>query len=174
MKKLLIVCLVGFALLFGINWIQENKTPKQTQVYSLSDYAYSELEDRTIYKADDMTVVDSFAQKTHTVNGKVTNITEYYLVTYRDKNDRLVAGALSVDDDDSISFRLSMYASDDSQNIGDCVLNDYIKTKKNTNSELTQYYEDAIDKYGPILGEYLARSPWMFEYHCSSSTNPLK
>lgn len=174
MKKLLICCLVGFALLFGINWIQDSTAPKQTQVFSLSDYAYSELEERIIYKADNMTVVDRFAQQTRTTNGRVTGKTDYYLVTYRDKNDRLVAAILSVDDDDGIYLSLSLYANDEKQNIGDRVLNGYIKTRSNTNAKLTQYFNEAIDKYGPVLNEYLVSPQWMLEYRCGPNSDPLK
>lgn len=174
MKKILISCLVVVALVFGVDWIQKSTAPKQTQVYSLSDYAYTELEEKIIYKVEDLIVVDSFAQNKHTVNGKVTNTTDYYLVIFRDKNDCLVAAALSVDDDDSIYFPISRYAADDSQSIGDYVVNGYVKTQKNANTKLTQYYEEAIDKYGPVLGENMFSSQWILEYHCDALEDPLK
>lgn len=174
MKKLLIYCAAFIALLFCINWIQESKMPKQTQVYSLSDYAYTDLEERTIYKVNDLMVVDLFAHNKQTVNGKVTNTTDYYLVIFRDRNDRLVAAALSVDDDDSIYSSLSWYAADESQNIGDYVVNGYVKTQKNSNTKLTQYFDEAIDKYGPVLDEYFVKSQYMLQYHCGAYENPLK
>lgn len=79
-------------------------------------------------------------------------------MTYRDKNDRLVV-VLEVDDDDEISSRLSAYHNDDSQNIGDCHLNGYVKTGRtlaSMSSDLKGYYNKALDNYGPALGEYIA------------------
>lgn len=173
-KKVLISCLAVLALILAVRRIQSDKTPKQTQVYSLSDYAYTELEGSTVYRADDMVVVDSYARNRHTVNGKVTNTTMYYLVLFYDKNDRPVVAGLSVDDDDSIYTALLQYSLDDDQLIGDYVLNGYVKTSKNTNTELTQYFNEAIDQYGPVLDEYLVSPEWMLVYHCGALEDPLK
>ncbi len=173
MKKGIIVCLVVLAVIV----IALNAEPKQTEVHSLADYAYSELESGTIYRADDLLIISSFAYNTHKVNNVITNVTDYYLMTYRDKNDRLVMAVLKVDDDDEISSRLSLYNNDDSQNIGDCILNGYVKTGgklENLDTKLKKYYNDAVDYYGPILEEYFTAPEYIFTYHCNAYTDPLK
>ncbi len=168
MKKILIYGLVVLALILGVNLIQENSAPKQTQVFSLSDYAYSELEESTIYKANELTVVDMFAQNTHKVNGIATNTTDFYLVTFRDEDDRLVTAILSVDDDDDIYNRLSFYTIDERQGIGDCVVRGYVKTKNNSNPKLTQYFDEALDEYVDLLGENLVSPQWILVYQGTS------
>lgn len=65
MKKVLIGLLIIVALVVGINLFEDNAQPKQTQVYNLSDYAYTELENGTIYRADDLVVVDKFAERAY-------------------------------------------------------------------------------------------------------------
>lgn len=96
------------------------------------------------------------------------------MVIFRDKSDRLSAAMLAVEDDDDIHFQLFWYVMDESQNIGDCVLDGYVKTVKNTNTELAQYFEEALNEYGPVLDEYIARPQWMFKYHCNALEDPLK
>lgn len=174
MKKVLIGLLIIVALVVGINLFEDNAQPKQTQVYSLSDYAYTELENGIIYRAEDLMVVDTFAKQEHKVNGKVTATTDYYVVIFWDKNDQLTAAMLSVEDDDDIHSKLFRYVIDETQSIGDCVLDGYVKTVKNTNTELTQYFEESLSEYGAVLDKFIARPQWMFKYHCNALEDPLK
>lgn len=172
-KKGIIVCLVVLAVIV----IALNAEPGQTEVHSLADYAYSELESSTIYRADDVTIIDAFAVRTESRYDVTTNVIDYYLMAYRDKNDRLVMAVLKVDDDDEIFSRLSLYSKDDSQNIGDCILNGYVKTGgklANLDTKLKKYYNDAVDYYGPILEEYFTAPEYLFTYHCNAYTDPLK
>lgn len=173
MKKGIICCLVVLAVIV----IALNAAPKQTEVHSLTDYAYSELESGTIYRADDLLVVDIFAERTESKNGRTTNVINYYLTAFHDKDDRLVVAVLSVDDDDDVFFRLSDYAYDDSQEIGDYYLNGYVKTGSTMASmsgELKKYYNEALDAYGPAMGTYTVTPEYILRYYCNASTDPLK
>jgi len=172
-KKVVIGCLVAVAVII----IALNAEPKQTEVHSLSDYAYSELENGMIYRADDVVIIDAFAVTKESKYDVTTNVIDNYLMAFRDKNDRLVVAILKVDDDDEIFSRLSAYHNDASQDIGDCLLTGYIKTEgkqENLRSELKNHYNKAIDYYGPILEEYFATSEYVFTYHCNALTDPLK
>lgn len=170
-KKIVVAILAIFVLLAGYGLYQKSAAPKQTEVFGLSDYAYSELESGKFYRMDDVTVVDNFAKQTQKVDGKVTSTTAYYLVTYRDTENRLVAAPLAVEDKDSISYMLYAYASDYSQNIGDCCINGYVKTHGLISSDLRQYFDEAVDKYGLALEEYLVKTDYLLDY--DGGTNPL-
>lgn len=171
-KKTIIGCLAVLALILLAYCAASN----QTGIQGLSGYAYTELESGVIYQADDLTVVSRLAANTHEVNDAAKNVADYYLAFFHDRNDCLVAAILSVDDSDDIYARLSDDMMDENRNIGDCLVNGYVKTGSSLTSvsnELKKYYHEALDSYGPVLGEYSASLEYMLVYYCNGYSDPL-
>lgn len=156
---------------------QESK-PKQTQVHDLSTLSYSQLESGMIYKASELVVVDSYANKTS--NGKIT--VRYYLAVFYDCNGQLMAVSMPIYGSDDVNYQLLRYAESDTQGIGDCILNCYVKTTRRTagtgnsgdNNELERYFMESVDTYSEVLGENLIPLEWAFTYHCGNAEDPLK
>ncbi len=168
-EKIIISCLALLALMILVYCVTSN----QTGIHSLSDYACTELESNTIYKADDLTVVSRFAVNTREAGA---NVTDYYLTVFHDRNDCPVAAVLSVDDNDDIYARLSEYILGKDQNIGDCFVRGYVKTGgslANLNYELRKYYNEALAAYGNALGEPVASLEYMLVYYCNGYSDPL-
>lgn len=152
-KNIMPICiLVVIVLLLVVIWMKDNVRPDPAQVSSLSDCAYSELKDSTYYNANEVMVVDHFATSLN--NG---NNTAYYLVTFRDADDRLVAAILSVDNDNDI------YGSIINNSRG-YVVNGYVKTWYSGNAELTQYFHEALKQYADILNEDPVSPQWILAY----------
>lgn len=165
----IIGCLTFFALMILVYCVASD----QTGIHSLSDYAYTELESGTIYKADDLTVVSRFAVNTREAGA---NVTDYYLTVFHDRNDCPVAAVLSVDGNDDVYTRLSEYILEEDQNIGDCFVRGYVKTGgslANLNYELRKDYNEALAAYGNALGEPVASLEYMLVYYCNGYSDPL-
>lgn len=168
MKKITIAALVILLLLSAAGCT--NKT-KQTQVYDVDSLSYTELESGMIYKASELVIVDSFAYQTY--NNK-TNVC-YYLAVFYDSNGRLVAVNMPVYGSDDIYYELMNYSEDDSQVIGDCIVNCYVKasTYVSDKDEVDQYFQEAIATYSEVLGENMIPLDCAFYYHCGSTEDPL-
>lgn len=174
MKKWIIGALMAVLLCQIAYRIGEDATPAQTVVYGLSDVSYTQMESGNIYKASDLTVVDSYA---YSYYGDKTTV-EYYLVVFRDGNGRLVAASMPVYASDEIYPKLSYYDSNENARIGECVLDCYVKVvrfyESNGNlDELKGYFAEAVSEYGAVLGETLFPLEWELKYYCSIEENPL-
>lgn len=168
----IIGCLTFFALIILVCCVN----PSQTGIHGLSDYAYTELECNTIYKADDLTVVSRLAANIHGVDDPAASATDYYLAFFHDRNDCPVAAVLLVDDNDDIYARLANYMENEDQNIGDCFVNGYVKigdSLTDLDYELKKYYSEALDTHGLIPGECMASLEYMLVYYCNGYSDPL-
>ena len=174
MKKWIIgVVLVVFFM--GIkHGIEYEPEPSQTVVHGLSDFSYTQIEKGMIYEAEELTVVDIYAESTE--NGKV--VEQYYLVVFRDANDRLVAASMPIQSDDDIYWKLNWYAGDTSQSIGDCMVVCYVKATTVSDSttnqaKLKEYFSDAVSEYTETFGEPLFPLEWQLDYYCAIGEDPL-
>ncbi len=168
-EKMIIGCLVFLALMLLVSCAASNRMGIQ----SLSGCAYTELESGTVYKADDLTVVSRLAVNTREAGA---NVTDYYLAVFHDRNDRLAAAVLSVDDNDDVYARLSEYILEEDQNMGDCFVRGYVKTGSSLISmayELRKDYNEALAAYGNALGEPIASLEYMLVYYCNGYSDPL-
>lgn len=174
MKKMVIGCLVVLVLMFGMSRFTADPKPRQTEVNDLSTVSYAEMENGMIYQASELTVVDRYAYDSY---GDKTTV-EYYLVVFRDVNERLVAASMPVYPSDDIYLRLNYYATNNSMSIGDCELDCYVKaaswrTSSGDLSELKEYFSDSVSAYSEVLGEPLFPLEWELKFHCGNTEDPL-
>lgn len=180
MDKWLIGCfavLVGFFLLgLVLSNSATDSAPAQTQVYDLSNLMYTEVTSGSIYQATDLLVIDCFAESTE--NGKTDVM--YYLVAFEDYNGRIIAASMPVQTTDTIYWELLRYASNESAQIGDCVVDCYVRAQPNTtgisttnSQKVLQYFSEAVEQYGDILGDTLIPLELTLSYYCAISADPL-
>lgn len=174
MKKWIIgVVLVVFFM--GIkHGIEYEPEPSQTVVHGLSDFSYTQIEKGMIYEAKELTVVDIYAETTE--DGKTA--VEYYLVVFRDANNRMIAASMPVEPFNGPYFRLNGYINDDSMAIGDCVLNCYVRvsgvSESATNQKkLKEFFTDAVSHYTEFFGEPLYPLEYQLDYYCAIGEDPL-
>lgn len=85
---------------------------------------------------------------------------------------------MPVKDSDSIYWKLLQYSSDETAQIGDCVLDCYVRTRQNStgdsnNAEMRQYFSEAVEQYSAVFGDTLIPLELALSYHCDSSADPL-
>lgn len=168
-KKMIIGCLALLALML----LASCAAFDQTGIQSLSDFACTELESGTIYKAEDLTAVSRLAVKTHE---EAADVTDYYLAFFRDRNDCLAAAVLSVDDKDDIYDRLSDDIAEEDRGIGDCFVRGCVKiggSLTDMDYELRKCYNEALETYESALGEPIASLEYIFVYYCNGYSDPL-
>lgn len=144
-------------------------TPKQ--IFDLYYIPYTQVQENGAYYTQELFIIDSFA---HIEDSS----TQYYLAVFFDANDDAVAVNFVTKKSDPIYSQLNRYQEDDSQQIGDCVLNCYVKASANTMSnssetkELKQYFNEAVEAYEQALEMRFQQVDLRFSYLCDSSEDP--
>lgn len=174
MKKWAIGILV-VVLVLAVYMGSEESSPKQTVVHDLSDVSYTQIENGIIYEVSELTVVERYAYSHKDFKTTV----EYYLVVFRDANNRLIAASMPVYASDEIHSQLSYYNSNEDLLIGDCVLDCHVKAirfqvSSGDVSELKEFFADAVSDYTEVFGEPLYPLEWQLDYYCASWEDPLK
>lgn len=145
-----------------------NSSTKPENIY---DVSYDEIQTGKVYYVPELCVVDIFAEMEQ-------SSTRYFLALFLDENDELVAVDLAVNKSDDVYSKLLAYANDASQQVGDCLLDCYVKVQRDAASDadstrkLHEFYDEAIDTYEEVMGMSFQRSGVRFTYCCDGSQNP--
>lgn len=170
--QLILFSLVGivFSAVLIVNAVTVS-APKE--IFSLSDLPSTQVQEDGVYFAQHLVIIDSFAHMTKTS-------TRYYLAAFLDANDDAVAVRFVTKKSDPIYSQLNRYLEDDTQQIGDCVLNCYVKASANTMSSssdaevLKQYFNEAVEEYQQVLEMPFQQIDLRFSYLCDSSEDPVQ
>lgn len=177
--KLLLLSIIAFIFSAVLLSKGAASTPKEIfslydrHIFSLTDFPSAKVQEDGVYIAQDLVIIDSFAFMKKTS-------TQYYLAVYFDANHDAVAVRFVTKKSDPIYSQLNRYLKDDSQQIGDCVLNCYVKVSANTMSnssdtgELRQYFDEAVEEYEQALGMSFQRLDLRFSYLCGLSEDPIQ
>lgn len=170
--QLVLFSLVGitFSAVLIVNAITVS-APKQ--ISSLSDLPCTQVQEDGVYLAQDLVIIDSFAFMNKTS-------TQYYLAVYFDANHDAVAVRFVTRKSDPIYSQLNRYLEDDSQLIGDCVLNCYVKVSANTMSDssaaedLRLFFNETVEEYQQVLEMPFQQIDLRFSYLCDISEDPVQ
>lgn len=169
--RLFILAIAG--VIIGAILLVKAPSGTQTQIKDLTTISGAQLQKDKAYYAQQLFIIDVFAHMEDTS-------TQYYLALFFDQDDEAVAVNFVTKKSDPIYEKLNRYLEDDSQQIGDCVLDCYVKVSENTMAnasdakDLKQYFNDAVEEYENVLEMTFDTVDLRFSYLCDSSEDPYQ
>lgn len=164
----LVIMLVIYTVDSGFGDYEIVDVMSADSVYSLDEDASS----RTVYKFDNVLIIDEYA--TYSESYGIKDDMAYYLVAFVDKYDEVYLASLEVDTGLDIFDKIEAYINDDSQYIGDFSIPICAATDAKSDSDLSSYYREAVEKYTEILNDEeleVSNSYLKLKYACDVPAN---
>lgn len=155
------------AAIFGVVLLTMNVSTAQDAI-DLTDVSARDMENKTLYYAEELIVMDSFASKEG-------SSVIYLAVMFEDEAGDQVLVNMPVNKDDAIYEDVQDYLADDSMQPGDYVLECYVVTEKNVDvdGQLFDLFDDWIETFERYTGISAETNPEIrFNYLCDGDSNP--
>ena len=167
MRKVRAIIYALAALILGVVLLTMNVSTSQEAV-ELAEIAAEDLENKTLYYAEDLIVMDAFA----TMEDKDV---VYVAVMFEDESGEYVVVNMPVNKDDSIWEDVNDYLDDYSQDMGDYVIDCYVVTETNVNVEnqLIGFFDEWVDELEEMIGFSVETNTEVrFNYLCDEDGDP--
>ncbi len=171
--KTAMISLLIFGILFpliGMGLCVDSFSPIPTPV-DISSISPEEIEPDSIYKADDLYVVDVYAEYTETerFTKRVVKVEKQYFLCMLFIDDTAYMISIQTKPTDDVMTRINAYLNDDEQGFGDLSVNGYFKADKLT-GEVKQFYDEAVEFYD-VYGLGLTPLQVNLVYECDGNTD---
>lgn len=155
---------------FGIGECKITNINDVDSVFSIDEDANA----KDIYQFDNMIILDEYATYSEFYGIKTDDA--YYTVMFFDKDGTAYYASLEVSTGSEIYKHLEDYINDDEQYIGDMIIPVCAATDARFESELLDYYDEAIDSYkalleGEDMDEEIYDSRLKLRYACDIPAN---
>lgn len=167
-KALFIILAVIFYIMaaVGLVFLLDKPTPKD-ELSSLEDIATGDLEDGEVYLASDFILYDQYAVETS--DGRTTN---YYLISFEDKNNDLVMASLIINSSDSCYRQMQDYMNDIDAYALD--MGGYLKITDTVTGDLYSYFRDGCSMVIKNGIRYDKTTSYVFDYVCGVDEDPAE
>ncbi|MBQ9762690.1 MAG: SHOCT domain-containing protein [Oscillospiraceae bacterium] len=157
------IAIFGIILLSSYLGTKENPTPEK-----LSEVSRSDLEAGTVYLADELVVVDCFAEALNTDM-------DYYFILFKDANGLTIPMTMPVGKASPIRDELEAYINDSTKKPGDLVLEGYVKLEKDVDEDgkLFNFFNEALENYQAQTFDLMVRTNFRMVYVCGPEGDPF-
>lgn len=167
MSKIAAWILALAMIMTGAIFLTSIEEPPSSPPENLTDFSYLDWEKDTIYYAEDLLIVDTFALR---------NDSEqiYLLVMLQDKDEHIVLVNMPLDDSAKIWEQVTTYLDDENKVYGDLALNCYVKLEyyPNVDDTLYDYFDQAVNELESYTGRSFGTIQWCFKYVCDENGDP--
>lgn len=167
MKKVRAIITALVVAVLGVVLLTMNVSTSQDSV-DLAEISAGDLENKTLYYAEDLIVMDVFA----TMEDKDVL---YVAVMFEDEAGEYVVVNMPVNNGDAIWEDVNDYLDDYSQEMGDYVINCYVVTETNVNvdNKLIQFFDEWVDDFeGMVDFSVETNTEVRFNYLCDEDGDP--